>query len=441
MKTNAMKNVRRRRARMQREGRAVSPVVATLILILVAVAAAAALYLWLVAWQGGVTSGIGSPSAQPTLTIGGSTSVYPFDQVAIAQFEQNQSDVVVSNNQGGTGAGMLAVCHGSVDIGTASSLETVSGLQTSDGCPSTTVVTTFAFDAVDLITASNGGPTTVATTAALGPLASMNNTVLTAVYADASTTGTSIVLTPAQVAWLGTLWAPGTGAPLWNNVPTQAGCGAAAATLQAALTAHTCLGVNLAGAVDTVSRSDASGTTQTFEARLLGATSSTAEAQSFASLGFSGCGSNNILADCGMTTIKTADGNPGVIAAVAADKNALGYASDGLARAAGSGVDFLAFSGAGQGCVVGSASEVLDCGVIPTTGTTGTIAAGVILGGFGPSGQTTTATFGYSGTRPFQYVTTTTPTGEAQDFIQFVLDPANNQNFATESFEVSVYSV
>ena len=54
---------------------------ATLILILIAVAAAAALYLWLVAWQGGVTSGIGSPGAQYTLRIGGSTSVYPFAQL------------------------------------------------------------------------------------------------------------------------------------------------------------------------------------------------------------------------------------------------------------------------------------------------------------------------------------------------------------------------
>ncbi|HTW77541.1 MAG TPA: archaellin/type IV pilin N-terminal domain-containing protein, partial [Thermoplasmata archaeon] len=74
--------------------KAVSPVVATLILILIAVAAAAALYLWLVAWQGGVTGGIGNPSAQYTVSIGGSTSVYPFAEIAATQFEQNNSDVV-----------------------------------------------------------------------------------------------------------------------------------------------------------------------------------------------------------------------------------------------------------------------------------------------------------------------------------------------------------
>src|SRR5579864_3834460 len=99
------RTIRRKRANAIQQGRAVSPVVATLILILVAVAAAAALYLWLVAWQGGVTGSIGSPSAQYTVTIGGSTSVYPFDQLAVAQFQQNNSNIVVSDNQGGSGAG------------------------------------------------------------------------------------------------------------------------------------------------------------------------------------------------------------------------------------------------------------------------------------------------------------------------------------------------
>jgi len=134
----------------------VSPVVATLILILVAVAAAAALYLWLNGWQTGVTKTIGSPTTQATITLGGSTSAYPFDQFIVTQFEQNNSDVSVSNNEGGTGAGMLAVCAGTVDIGVAAGLESVSTLEASDGCPSGTsnapVIETVAYDAVDVIT-------------------------------------------------------------------------------------------------------------------------------------------------------------------------------------------------------------------------------------------------------------------------------------------------
>lgn len=435
--TNMRKQHLRRRAHAIRQGKAVSPVVATLILILVAVAAAAALYLWLVAWQGGVTAGIGNPNAQPTLTIGGSSSVYPFSQLAVQQWEQNNTDVVVSNNQGGTGAGMLAVCHGSVDIGASSSLQTVAGLQTTDQCPSTTVITTIAYDAVDVATSSAAGsPTKVAVAGNTGPLLSINQTILTAIYVDQSTGSVPTLTLPAgTIGWLGAFWAPGSGTLNWNTVPTTAGCGVADATLAAAITATDCKTVNLNHVIDTVSRSDASGTTQSFEARLLGATSATSEATTTAALGFSGCGSNNLLADCGITTTKTASGNPGVIAAVAADVNSIGYASDGLIRVSTSGTVFTPFAGAGQTCAALAAfpaSGVSNCGVIPTTGGTGTISAGI---------KASTTVANYVGWRPFEFVTTNTPTGEAQDFINYVMDPANNQNFATESFEVSIYSI
>ena len=151
-RTNELRRRLRYVRRIQRK-KAVSPVVATLILILIAVAAAAALYLWLVAWQGGVTKGIGSPSAQYTVSIGGSTSAYPFAEEAATQFEANNSDVVVSVNQGGSGAGAAAVCSGQVDIGQASSFAyPVSTLISADGCPSTTVEQIVAYDGVDLIT-------------------------------------------------------------------------------------------------------------------------------------------------------------------------------------------------------------------------------------------------------------------------------------------------
>src|SRR5271170_6129630 len=129
MSGSMRKRIQRRRARAIQKGRAVSPVVATLILILIAVAAAAALYLWLVSWQGSVTGTIGTTGPQATVTIGGSTSVYPFEQAAVTQFQQNQTDIAISVNQGGTGAGMLAVCHGSVDIGAASTFQTLTGLE------------------------------------------------------------------------------------------------------------------------------------------------------------------------------------------------------------------------------------------------------------------------------------------------------------------------
>jgi flagellin-like protein len=449
MGANLRKNVMRRRARLLREKQAVSPVVATLILILVAVAAAAALYLWLVAWQGGVTGSIGAPNAHATLQIGGSTSVYPFDAVAVAQFEQNNTNIVVSNNQGGTGAGMLAVCHGSIDIGTASSLETVAGLETSDQCPSTTVITTVAYDAVDVAipTANTHG------------LLSINWDTLNLIYDRASSTPATG--TPTTLNGVAFPTGYPVGAITWADIPAavagvtigtlgveeveSAGAGPGGAACAVPYAADICAGTfgttatpcgwsictSGAAAIDTVARSDASGTTQSFEARLLGYTSATGFAANLASLGFSGCGSNNLIADCGLTAVKSAEGNPGVITAVAGDANSIGYASDGLIKVAGSGVTYVPFLAPGQAFGV-TAGQYSNGGIVPTTGATGTIAAGIL---------TSTTVANYAGWRPFEFVTTNTPTGEAEQFIQYVLDPANNQNFATESYELSIYSI
>ena len=48
---------------------------------------------------------------------------------------------------------------------------------------------------------------------------------------------------------------------------------------------------------------------------------------------------------------------------------------------------------------------------------------------------------GIRGWRPFQWVTLGLPTGEVQRLLQFTIDPYNNQNFATEANEISIYQV
>ncbi len=418
---------------MRGKDRGVSPVVATLILILIAVAAAAALYLWLVAWQGNITAGIGQPTAQYTVTVGGSTSVYPFSSLAAQWFDANNSNIVIHDSQGGTGAGMLAVCQGHVDVGQASSPQTVAGLQANDGCPTSDqiTITTVAYDAVDLIVSSAAGsPATVPVSGTSGPLLSMNQTILVALYVDSSTATTPTLSLPAgEVAWLGTLWTPGTPAN-WNAVPTTANCGQLDATLQAAITAGDCHSVNLNHVVDTFGRSDTSGTEQTFSSRLLGATSTTTVATSVSGLGFGGCGSDGQTESCGITATHEANGNPLVISGVAGDHNALGFASDGLARASGSGVVIVPFDGPNQVCASGSSCS--NGGVLPTLGSSGTIAAGI-------TGSTTVTP--YVGWRPFEFVTLNPPTGEVERFIQFITDPQNNINLATASAEISIYSV
>ena len=473
------------RRRMSGQEKAVSPVVATLILILIAVAAAAALYLWLVNWQGGLTKGIGQPGAQATLQIGGSTSVYPFDEVAVTQFQQNHTDVVISNNQGGSGAGMLAVCNGAVDIGAASFPVTVDGLVTSYGCnpsvESTAQVTTVAYDAVDVITTLNnyhgllsisydtvaliyadatveagGHPTLDSATASSY---SMNNATLptgipdpatitygtTATYLEwdqipAAVAGATVGAVPEAIAAGTTYTAAACGPNNYDTCYTGA-AGTASSTCGWSVCAGGTVSYPGTAVIQTVARSDASGTTQSFEARILDAGTSTSFASqstlnSPGSAGFNGCGGTNYIADCGFVATATASGNPAVVAAVAGAPNSIGYASDGIARAAGS-VYLVPFLGVAQSVTSDKVTTASWYGgILPTTGSSGTIASGI-------QGPTTPADYyvGYLGWRPFDLVTLNAPTGVAASFMTFVLDPANNIALAGEAQEVSIYSV
>ena len=484
------RRLRYRRLRQPRnERRGVSPVVATLILILIAVAAAAALYLWLVGWQGSVTGSISKPGVnQGSFTMGGSTSVYPFSSLGATWYEQNNTGVSISDTQGGTGAGMLAVCSGGISVGAASTPETASGLIGSDGCPasdaSTITITTVAYDAVDVVvqgTNTHG-------------LLSMNYDTLNVIYSQGSTVAPNIPVTATSTidgvalsalqpntAYSGGLPAQGTEFE-WAWLPAAVqgaaftGIGPAADSPEAATTVVSaagapCTGVGFtnnicaaggpgtgspcgftvcmsgAATIAPVERSDASGTTQTFEAKLLGYTASNKIAGSFSALGYSGCGSNNVLSDCGITlpAAQQGNGNPGVLADVAASPNAIGYASDGLARTyTGVGTSgIIPFAGVGQvsaagvpqsgsGFVQTSGGNVAYNGIVPSTGASGSIAGGI----------TSSASINnYVGWRPFELVTLQAPTGVVASYISFLLEVGINTNLATATGEVSVYSI
>jgi flagellin-like protein len=452
-------NDRRGFRRRQKQKQAVSPVVATLILILIAVAAAAALYLWLVAWQGGVTGTVGTPGAQDTVTIGGSTSAYPFDQLAVTQFQQNNSDIAISNNQGGTAAGMIAVCAGNVNIGVAGALETVAQLQEpiasgGYGCQQTPtpVITTVAYDAVDIIVpsanahglvsigydtlltsyiATGGGAIAFSGSAPHGYVFPQVNGI-----ASPALTGASVAVEWEQLPACVNLQATcgGAGNPTESVATGGIGAGIACTTgidiCQSGTDTSPCGYTVCAGPftgttgtddLQAWARYDVAGTEQTFTARLLGIGDS---AGTSAGLGYTGCSPSGQLLACGISppSSQLGTGDSGVISGVAAHPDALGFASDGLARASGSGVAIIPVESVGQAAAV-----------LPTTGSSGSI-AGAILG-------TGAATNEYQGWRPFDYVTLGTPTGESERFIQFVLQPQNNQNFATEASELSIYSI
>ena len=469
-----MRQRRQSYRRLHGEKKAVSPVVATLILILIAVAAAAALYLWLVVWQGNLTKGIGQPGAQSTLSIGGSTSVYPFSSLGVTWFEQNNSDVVISDNQGGTGAGMIALCQGNIDLGASSTPQTVSTMETSYGCSSsvasTLTFTTVAYDAVDVIVSSSN----------THGLLSMSADTLNTIYEYASTS--------APFAYIGTIdgvTLPITGLTLtagtaipWADLPAavngatvgtlgieeaeSAGAGVGGAACAVPYSNDICAAtfgttvtpcgfsicMSGAGAATPIERSDASGTTQTFEAKILGygtgassnskGWATTQTGTGFANLGYAGCGGNNLLTDCGFVypTTQQGSGNPGVIGLVSGNANAIGYASDGDARASGSNVVIVPFLGLGQniaGAGVGGGASSLTYGAVtPTTGTTGTIAAGL---------TNSASVSQYVGGRPFQLISLEPLSGVAQEFMTFITDPATNAALAAATHEVGLYSV
>jgi len=475
-RANAIGRRREFRRRLRGEKKGVSPVVATLILILIAVAAAAALYLWLVAWQGGVTSGIGSPKAQYTVTIGGSTSVYPFATTAANWFEQNNSDVVISVNQGGSGAGMAAVCSGQVDIGEASAYYSATTLETSDGCPSTLNEQIIAYDGVDVITP----------TANLHGLQSMSWDTLQSIVSDLSatapTSGIQFIQSAGTLTMDGNTWtaalAPSQGTGFaWDQIPacaealsggTCAGLafGLAAAGAETGSTAvpgtmATCTGFaddlcdaapadatpcgwtvcagGTAAAPATHAivfhyRSDVSGTTQSFLARLVAAATTSESYTAATSLQFTGCGGDNQFDGCGMSLPTSgngagAAGNPAVISGVAGDANGLGYASDGLVQTPGSNVVPVDFQGYGQSVVVNVVGESVALSAI---------ALGIT--DFNANSASYATAQAYIGWRPFLNVETTPPTGEVLRYLQFVMDPANNENIASAAAEISVYA-
>jgi len=528
-RTNEIGRRREYRRRLRGEKKAVSPVVATLILILIAVAAAAALYLWLVAWQGGVTKGIGSPTAQYTVTIGGSSSVYPWSVIAANSFEQNNSNIVISINQGGSGAGDAAVCSGQVDIGASSAPVTATQLETNDGCPSTVVQETVAYDAVDVIVPSgnphainnvtwdtmqsiyiagggglsaltpttnlltaysmNGVATSIApassagfawdqipacvpapslpsaayncagsapeqgtvaatntqttfsgfscgacaatgTATATGTFAVTNNAGLTSISAITLTGATAGVVTITSVtpATSGGTGPGGFGTGNVNvgfSVAYTVGPPTAVATATLSYTqpgATGCGWTVCASGASTIhpwQRSDTSGTTQSFTSRIL-AVKASGNAPS--GLGFTGCGSGGQLTECGISVAHQAFGNPGVIAGVKGDPDGIGYASDGLVIASGSGVVPIGLQGYGQtNAVFPSVSK-------------GTIINGIVSGTTDVFSSTT-----YVGWRPFVYIQIAPPTGEVLRYLQWCFQPGNNQQFASAAGELSPY--
>jgi len=390
-------------------------VVATLILILVAVAAAAALYLWLSGWQAGVTKTVGSPNAQYSIKIGGSTTVYPFDQTIVTWFMQNNSDVVVSNNQGGSGAGILAVCQGQVDIGAASRAVTAADIST---CPALqqAIQTRLGIAAIVPILAKTNVQGFTGASATSG----FAQQVLASIY-QVNTGASGLITTPIQ----GPAVAPTTpanfglavGAPTaaclggvpgiagkcyaWSDIPNNwgsANCNSAGTTA--------CTYGAATSEIRLYDRADNSGTEANFVAKLLGGK----------------CGTDNQLDSCNGHTSATGGGsftgNPALLTAVGADPLGLGFNDFGFVTST-STVNGFAFQNASQ--------------TLPVVATTTNVKNAAASSAVSPF------TNDFGGWTPLEFVTIGPPTGEVQRFIQFAMDPNVNQQVCAENGYISVY--
>lgn len=98
-----------------RKTEAVSPVIATLMLVLIAVGSSGAFYVWHDGYQQDTLSEIQNFKTMPSLTIGGSSLIHPFNEQATDYYKATHHQEI-RNSKGGNEAGITAVQNDIVDI-------------------------------------------------------------------------------------------------------------------------------------------------------------------------------------------------------------------------------------------------------------------------------------------------------------------------------------
>ncbi|MBN1280525.1 MAG: substrate-binding domain-containing protein [Candidatus Thermoplasmatota archaeon] len=372
--------------RLVKNAQAVSPIIATLMLVLVAVGSAGAFYVWQSGWQSDVqTKTGGAGELQAAMTIGGSTTVYPFTAVAAQFFEAQNPNYKISFQQGGTGAGVTAVGYGTIDIGSASSRSDVEAKMTSlpdlnrDGKKDIGIdlfTTLIAYDAVVIAVpyANTHG------------LTSIHAMTVRDVYAYNGREGTA--------TWdqLSTNWKSNqtdgvrdrdaNGYISWDEVPTK--------------NIRTDMFDNCTGSeeVKIYDRSEVSGTEETF------------------------CSMINEgkvdLESRGIAAIH-ATGNAELIQAISKDADALGFISYGAVATSTGLVTMIPYAGR-------TVKTLIDPN---DTNFAKNIRSGV-------------TTF-YDGARELLYVTVGKPKGDAKVYIDFVLGPEMNKKICEQSGYISLY--
>jgi ABC-type phosphate transport system substrate-binding protein len=358
---NVRKTEKQLSKRIFRKARAVSPVVATLILIIVAIVGAIAVGLIVsrVSTDTGNQANVGGASngTQAQLLIGGSTTVYPVDQAAIPAFEA-QYHVNVIDTQGGSDAGMQGVISGSLDIGVSSSAGATSRAQadiTNNG------ITGVTLNAVQV---GGSGVVVISSTTALkgsyltdgsSQCVQISKAALLAMYTD----GAFYIATGACSGLVG-------GA---ESGMLEAACVVTTATSTATGCA-TAAPTTATGPYQAVSRSDSSGTADTF-AGYLGIATTNNPAYGYPLYASDGANGNPGV----LTAVQTCTGTVTTPAIPAGTIGCIGFVDLGFAEGNAAGVACAATS---TPCKV-SIAEI--------TSNEGATADAVQLGGAGVTGN------------------------------------------------------
>jgi phosphate transport system substrate-binding protein len=357
---------------------AVSPVVATLLLVLVAAGAAIGFGVFLNGFQKDTQKNVKSDVSTTCLQIGGSSTVFEFTAKAIPLFEGSQGGCHVENNSGGSGAGVIAAGTCKVDIGAASRAVKTTELAAYPDCDGTAGKD---FGRGELVSTQIAWD-------AVAPMAKTGHCGGT----------TSIALVDLQNLW-------GLNGGVSGYVLQAGGIAPGADNLfQWGELFPACVGQSSElNTIKLVSRSDDGGTMEVFCQKLLGSKVCPASGTNqdkitstdFPGVTFTGLGGNQDA------QLKVASGS----------------------TAASSTTDYLGYSSIGRITVDPTLTYFQVGGVNPTDLTK-------IRG----------CTSGcYAGARPLNYVTVGEPQGVAKQFIDFVMQPRNNQAISTASDFISIY--
>ena len=372
--------------RLVKNAKAVSPIIATLMLVLIAVAAAGAFFVWETNWQKGATKNVEDVTGQgagQTISIGGSTTVYPFTQEAVTRFEAVNPSIRVDASQGGSGAGLAAVGKGLIDIGAIS--DKLSGVDSTyntkypdlnpvDGVRDTgspdLIQTLECYDAVVIITST-------------GNLHQLMNTSWQIMYEIYAINGGKITD--------GTIVHPhGAGGKVqWTDVPK--GVNATGIPV-----GGNCSG---AGLVNIYDRTDISGTEETF-VTMLGQTKSQLEEKGI--------------------TATHCNGNQGMLDTIKGDNN---------------GICFLSY-----GYAINNPTLVTTKPFYQNADANGRKAGLIdpLASSFAGNVKKSVKVF-YSGARECYYVTIGQPSGIVKQFIDYTQIPQNNQDICNAIGFISLY--